>query len=52
MPGEETTVSFEINEEMLRFWRGDMTFGSEAGDFTAMIGNAANQVTSLPFVLE
>lgn len=51
-PGEETTVEFAITEEMLRFWRADMTFGSESGDFTAMIGNAANQVTSLPFVLE
>jgi beta-glucosidase len=51
-PGEETVVEFKITEEMLRFWRADMTFGSEAGDFTAMVGTAANGVTQHPFVLE
>lgn len=51
-PGEETVVEFKITEETLRFWRADMTFGSEAGDFTAMVGTAANRVTQHPFVLE
>ena len=29
-PGERREVSFEIIEPMLRFWRIDMTYGSES----------------------
>ena len=36
-PGEETTVSFTVDEPMLRFWRGDGTFGSEPGAFRLWI---------------
>lgn len=41
-PGESQTVSFEINEEMLRFWRADMTYGSEKGEFIVMVGPNAS----------
>ena len=41
-PGESRTVSFEIKEDMLRFWRADMTFGSEKGEFVVMVGPNAS----------
>ena len=41
-PGESQTVDFEINEEMLRFWRADMTYGSEKGEFIVMVGPNAS----------
>ena len=37
-PGESQQVSFEITEPVLRFWRGDCSFGSEKGRFQAFIG--------------
>ena len=36
--GEEKTVSFEINEEMLKFWNKDMKFVAENGKFEVFIG--------------
>lgn len=39
--GEEKTVSFIINEPMLRFLRADNTVGSEAGKFRVWIGNSS-----------
>ena len=36
-PGEEAEVSFEIREDMLRFWRGDEVYGSEPGKFMLWI---------------
>ncbi len=50
--GEEKTVEFEITEETLSFIRKDMTFGPEAGDFTAIIGNSGKESLALPFSLE
>jgi beta-glucosidase len=41
-PGESQTISFKINEEMLRFWKADMTYGSEKGEFVVMIGPDAS----------
>ncbi|MDX2134334.1 MAG: beta-glucosidase BglX [Saprospiraceae bacterium] len=37
-PGESKTVAFDLNDEAFRFYRRDMTFGSEPGDFDLMIG--------------
>lgn len=37
-PGETRTVTFEISEPMLRFYRADMSFGSEPGRFEVYIG--------------
>ncbi|MCQ2156015.1 MAG: fibronectin type III-like domain-contianing protein [Bacteroidales bacterium] len=41
-PGESRTVSFEITGDMLKFWRRDMTYGSEPGEFRAFIGPDAS----------
>ena len=37
-PGEEKTVTFEIREEMLRFYSENKVFESEAGEFEVYIG--------------
>ncbi|MBO4558394.1 MAG: beta-glucosidase BglX [Bacteroidales bacterium] len=41
-PGESRTVEFEITPELISFWRKDMTFGPEAGEFRAFIGPASD----------
>lgn len=38
-PNEKKRVSFEITEDMLRFYDADMNFVSESGDFTVWIGH-------------
>ncbi len=37
-PGESRQVSFEITPELISFWRRDLTFGPEAGEFQLFIG--------------
>ena len=51
-PGQSQTVSFEINEEMLRFWRADMTYGSEKGEFVVMVGANASITKGVNFWLK
>ena len=51
-PGESRTVNFEINEEMLRFWRADMTYGSEKGEFMVMVGPNASVQNGQSFRLK
>lgn len=51
-PGESQTVDFEINEEMLRFWRADMTYGSEKGEFVVMVGPNASITKGVNFWLK
>ena len=36
-PGESREVEFTITEKELSFWRKDMTFGAEAGEFRVFI---------------
>ena len=38
LPGEEKSVTFEIGEEMLRFYSENKFFESEAGEFQVFIG--------------
>ena len=40
--GEEKTVSFEINEEMLKYWNKDLKFVAEKGEFHVFIGKDSN----------
>ena len=40
--GEEKTISFEITEEMLKFWNKDMNFVAENGKFEVFIGKDSN----------
>lgn len=49
--GERRVVTFTIDEPMLRFWRRDMTFGSESGRFEAMVGLSSENVKTASFEL-
>ncbi len=49
IPGEEKTVTFEINDEMLKFVRRDMTYGLEEGEFEAQIGSNSRDVITVKF---
>lgn len=50
-PGESRLVSFTITEPMLRFWRMDMTYGSEPGRFEVYIGPDSTTENHASFVL-
>ncbi len=50
--GESSTVSFEITEEMLCFWRIDMTYGSEPGKFEVYIGSDSTTENKASFYKE
>ena len=42
LPGEEKQVEFEIDEKLLRFFRGDGSFGSEPGKFKLWIADSSS----------
>ena len=50
-PGESKTVRFTIDDQMLSFWRDDMTFGTEEGDFKVMVGGSSDDLLQASFVL-
>lgn len=50
--GESREVSFDITEEMLRFYDADMNFVSEAGEFSVWIGTDSLTANEARFVLE
>ena len=50
-PGESRKVSFTIDDSMLAFWRHDMTFGVEEGDFYVMVGGSSSDLLQASFVL-
>ena len=50
-PGETMNISFTIDEEMLSFWRHDMTFGTEEGDFKVMVGGSSSDLLQASFTL-
>lgn len=50
-PGETKDVSFTITNDHLEFYRKDMSFGSEAGDFVLFIGGNSSDVQSKEFSL-
>lgn len=51
-PGEKRRLEFEVTEEMLRFTRLDGTYGTEPGEFEAMVGVNAWEYASCIFTLE
>lgn len=50
-PGAETTVTFSIDEEMLRFWNARGQYRSEPGAFTVYVGPHSQTDASAPFLL-
>ena len=51
-PGESREVSFTIDREMISFWRQDMTWGPETGDFHVFVGGASDHVQQASFSYE
>lgn len=51
-PGESREVSFTITPEMLSFYRQDMSWGPESGDFHLFIGGASDDVQKAEFSYE
>ncbi len=50
--GETKTVSFTIKPQMLAFYRADMTFGTEPGEFEVYVGGNSRDVKKTMFTLE
>ncbi|MFG6357911.1 MAG: beta-glucosidase BglX [Acetatifactor sp.] len=50
-PGESRQVCFDITEEMLRFYRLDMSYGAEPGQFMAYIGSDSDTQNGASFSL-
>ena len=49
--GETRKVEFTLTEKELRFYRRDMSFGSEPGDFKVYVGGDSNATNSKEFRL-
>ena len=50
--GECKTVTFTIDEKLISFWRADMTFGPEIGEFTAFVGGSSKGCLQQQFFLK
>lgn len=50
-PGESRKITFTIDNDMLSFWRQDMTFGVEEGDFKVMVGGSSADLLQASFTL-
>ncbi|MEY4589635.1 MAG: hypothetical protein RL497_1711 [Pseudomonadota bacterium] len=50
-PGESRKISFEITPDMLAFYRLDMSFGVEAGEFDVFIGGSSDTEKSVRLTL-
>ena len=49
--GETKTVTFKITEKDLSFYRSDLTYGCEPGDFEIYVGGDSNAQRSIGFTL-
>lgn len=50
--GASATVSFSIGEEELSFYRKDMSFGTEPGDFEVFVGGSSATENAVRFTLK
>lgn len=50
--GERQTIRFTISNEDLKFYRHDLSFDSEPGDFTVMVGGNSVDLLSASFSLK
>ncbi|HEY0947555.1 MAG TPA: glycoside hydrolase family 3 N-terminal domain-containing protein [Opitutaceae bacterium] len=50
--GEARNVEFRLTPADLAFWRADMTFGPEAGEFDVFVGGDSTATLSASFALE
>ncbi|MEM6396352.1 MAG: glycoside hydrolase family 3 N-terminal domain-containing protein [Bacteroidota bacterium] len=51
-PGQSQTVTFTLDNEDLSFYRRDMSFGSELGQFRAYVGPHSDATTFVEFKLQ
>ena len=51
-PGESKTLTFTLKQEDLRFFRRDMTFGTEPGEYDIMVGGNSQEVKTVRVRLE
>ena len=49
--GESVTVSFDITEDMLRFYNEDMEYVAEPGEFTVWVGGASTMENKTKFIM-
>jgi len=49
--GQRKTIHFIIDEEMLSFYRRDMSWGTEPGEFEIFIGGSSDATASIKFTL-
>ncbi|WP_305071375.1 fibronectin type III-like domain-contianing protein [Prolixibacter sp. NT017] len=49
--GESKTVTFDLTMNDLSFYRKDMTWGAEPGDFKVFVGGASDDVKEAAFTL-
>lgn len=49
--GERKTVEFTLSEEDLSFYRADMSYGAEPGQFTVFVGSSSRDVLEAGFKL-
>ena len=49
--GEEQRVTFEIGEDMLKFYNSDLEYAAENGDFTAYTGGSSDTANGADFEL-
>ena len=49
---ENRTVSFELNEQMLRYVHSDMTYSSDEGEFVVMVGSNSQDYLEIEFLLD
>lgn len=50
-PGETRTVTFEINEDALKFWNQQMQYGAEKGEFKVYVGGDSTTRNEAEFTL-
>ncbi|RZA09021.1 MAG: beta-glucosidase BglX [Moraxellaceae bacterium] len=50
-PGESRDITFEITPDMLAFYKLDMSYGVEAGEFDVFIGGSSDTEKSVRFTL-
>ncbi|GHV58673.1 glycosyl hydrolase [Bacteroidia bacterium] len=50
--GESRKISFTLSPEDLSFWRADMTFGQESGQYHVWIGGDSNATLQSEFVIK
>ena len=50
--GKSVTVNFEITAKDLAFYRKDMTYGAEAGEFKVFVGTDSQNVKEGTFTLK